>query len=276
MPGRPVITNACTGSGKGGRVCPLAYKGIYMPCSLMARARPTLLAGALLLGHLPASHAALVVSGTRVVFAGDKHSVSLIVSNPSEQTYAVQAWVNTAADDTTSAVPFITTPPLFRLDPGQDQQLKINSLPHNLPNDRESLFYFNVQEIPQAHAGDSNNLLNIALRTRLKLFYRPAGIKGEPTLHLKNLQWSVQHVAGKAQLQVENPSPFHVSFTRMDISGNGQQQRLNSPAMVAPMSRQHYPLEQIKAANGLQVTFAAINDYGGVSQDQTAALQFRP
>lgn len=247
-----------------------------MPSFSMTRIRPALLAGALLLGHLPASHAALVVSGTRVVFPGDKHSVSLIVSNPSEQTYAVQAWVNTAADDTTTAVPFITTPPLFRLEPGQDQQLKINGLPQDLPGDRESLFYFNVQEIPQAQANDSDNLLNIALRTRLKLFYRPAGIKGEPTLHLKNLQWSVQHVAGTAQLQVDNPSPFHVSFTRMDISGNGQQQRLNSPTMVAPMSRQHYPLEQIKAAAGLQVTFAAINDYGGVSPDQTAALQFRP
>ncbi|WP_373568437.1 molecular chaperone [Pseudomonas sp. LJDD11] len=247
-----------------------------MSLSFMARARPALLAGALLLGQLPASHAALTVSGTRVVFPGDKNSVSLIVSNPSEQTFAVQTWVNTAADDTTTAVPFMITPPLFRLDPGQDQQLILNKLPHELPTDRESLFYFNVQEIPQAHDTGTQNLLNIALRTRLKLFYRPAGLKGGPTGRLKELQWSVQQVGGQTRLQVDNPSPFHVSFTRMDISGNGHKQRLNSPPMVAPMSQQSYPLPGIKAASGLQVTFAAINDYGGVSDDHTAALQFRP
>lgn len=247
-----------------------------MSLSFMARARPALLAGALLLGHFPAAHAALTVSGTRVVFPGDKNSVSLIISNPSEQTFAVQTWVNTEADDTTTAVPFMITPSLFRLEPGHDQQLSINKLPHELPGDRESLFYFNVQEIPQVQDSGTQNLLNIALRTRLKLFYRPAGLKGGPTSQLKTLQWSVQQVAGQARLQVDNPGPFHVSFTRMEISGNGQQQRLNSPAMVAPMGRQSYPLPGIKAASGLQVTFAAINDYGGVSADHTAALSFRP
>lgn len=234
------------------------------------------LSALLLLGHASHSQAALVISTTRVVFDSDKRSVSLIVSNPSDRTYAVQTWVNTAADDTTTAVPFIPSPPLFRLAPGNEQQLKINGLPNDLPDDRESLFYFNVQEIPQVQNDGQGNVLNIALRTRLKLFYRPVQLKDNPVERLKDLQWSIRQVDGKAVLHVDNPTPFHVSFTRIDIAGNGQQLRLNSPNMAGPLTRQSYPLEGIKAAAGLRVTFAALNDYGGVTPDLSAALALTP
>lgn len=102
------------------------------------------------------SQAALSLSGTRVVFDSDKRSVSLIIANPSENIFAVQTWVNTAADDTTTAVPFMPSPTLFRLNPGKEQQVQINALPNTLPTDRESLFYFNVQEIPQADTSHAN------------------------------------------------------------------------------------------------------------------------
>jgi RHS repeat-associated protein len=166
----------------------------------------------MLLAHVPVSQAALTIGATRVVFDSNKRSTSVIVSNPSNRTFAVQTWVNTAADDDTTAVPFIPSPPLFRLNPGKEQQVQINGLPNALPNDRESLFYFNVQEIPQAEDNDAN-VLNIALRTRLKLFYRPSELKENPMVSLKDLQWSIENVNGQPQLVVNNPTPFHVSFS---------------------------------------------------------------
>ena len=190
-----------------------------------ATSRPTLAAcmtALMLTSYLPASQAALTLNGTRVVFDSDKRSVSLIVANPSDRTFAVQTWVNTAADDTTTAVPFIPSPPLFRLNPGKEQHIQINGLPNTLPTDRESLFYFNVQEIPQANANEGN-VLNIALRTRIKLFYRPAQLKDNPVTSLKELQWSIELANGKPQLRVNNPTPFHVSFARIEVKGNGQQ-----------------------------------------------------
>lgn len=243
-----------------------------------ATTRPILIGclSVLLLGLHSVSHAALVVNGTRVVYDSNKRSVSLIISNPSDKSYAVQTWVNTAADDTTTAVPFIPSPPLFRLDPKKEQQLNINGLPNDLPTDRESLFYFNVQEIPQAEATGNSNVLNIALRTRLKLFYRPSQLKDSPVGRLKDLTWSISLVGGKTQLSVNNPTPFHVSFTRIDIADKSQQLRLSSPTMAAPFSSQHYPLEGIKPSPGLQLTFAAINDYGGVTPDQRAPVQSTP
>lgn len=229
----------------------------------------------MLAAHIPSSHAALTISATRVVFDSDKRSVSVIVANPSDKAFAVQTWVNTAADDTTTAVPFIPSPPLFRLNPGKQQQVQINGLPNTLPTDRESVFYFNVQEIPQAVASEGN-VLNIALRTRIKLFYRPTQLKGTPIPRLKDLQWSIRQVNGQTQLEVHNPTPFHVSFSRLDVSGNGQQQKLASAPMVEPFASQHYTLNGVKAGPGLHVEFSAINDYGGYSAPLRLPIQLTP
>ncbi|VVO42888.1 molecular chaperone [Pseudomonas fluorescens] len=229
----------------------------------------------MLASPIPVSQAALTLSGTRVVFDSDKRSTSLIVSNPSDRTFAVQTWVNTAADDATTAVPFIPSPPLFRLNPGKEQQVQINGLPNTLPTDRESLFYFNVQEIPQANANEGN-VLNIALRTRIKLFYRPIQLKDNPINRLKDLQWSIKDANGKPQLVVNNPTPFHVSFIRLEVKGDGQSQAIQNVAMVEPLSSQAYPLDSVKPGPGLQVLFSAINDYGGHSTPLTLPIQLAP
>jgi chaperone protein EcpD len=222
--------------------------------------------------YLPAAQAALTVNTTRVVFSSDKRSASVIISNPSNLPFAVQTWVNTEADDATTAVPFIPSPPLFRLNPGKEQQLQINGLPNDLPSDRESLFYLNVQEIPQA-ASTEENVLSIALRTRIKLFYRPAQLKDNPVKRLKDVQWSIKQVAGKAQLVATNPTPFHISFIRLEVSGNAKTEQLKHPAMLGPLTTQTYPLDDIKVTPGLQVVFAAINDYGGYTSPLTVPLQ---
>lgn len=218
------------------------------------------------------SQAALSVSGTRVVVESDKRSVSIIVRNPSEKTYAAQAWVNTEADDTTTAVPLIASPPLFRLDPGKDQQVQINALPNTLPSDRESLFYFNVQEIPQVEH-TSGNALNIAIRTRIKLFYRPHTLEGSSVAKLKDLQWFMREVDGTTQLIVRNPTPFHVSFVRLEVLANGKNHLVKNPEMAAPLSERAFELEGLKYQEGMQVVFAAINDYGAYTQPLTLPIQ---
>jgi len=208
-----------------------------------------------------ASQAGVMLGGTRIVFDGNKRDAAITVSNTTAQPYMVQTWVNTEADDMTTATPFVSTPPLFRLDPGKEQQVQINRLPNDLPQDRESLFFFNVQEIPQAETQEAN-VLSIALRTRIKLFHRPAGLKENPRQRLQDLQWSIRQIDGQAHLAVHNPTPFHVSFLRIEVKGNGQQQIFNSPAMAYPLSSQSYKLDGIKPVAGLQVSFSAVDDYG--------------
>jgi P pilus assembly chaperone PapD len=217
------------------------------------------------------SQAALTMSTTRVIYDGERRSVSLVVANPSKDTFAVQAWVNTAQDDTVSVVPFAITPSLFRLDPTRQQQVQLSGLPNDLPADRESLFYFNVQEIPQA-AEHQSNVLAIALRTRIKLFYRPPALKGNPVASLNQLKWSTATVGSSRRLVVDNPTPYHVTFSRLTLHAGAQSHAVSVANMAAPFSRQHYDLPTAGLQGPLRVEFTTINDYGGATAPLRAAV----
>lgn len=221
-----------------------------------------------------ASQAGVMLGGTRIVFDGSKRDASISVGNTTAQPYAVQTWINTEADDNTSATPFVATPPLFRLDPRKEQMVRIQKVPGALPEDRESVFYFNAQEIPVAGKADENTL-KIAMRTRIKLFYRPAGLKGNAMDALPQLRWSLVQEQGKPVLVVNNPSAFHVSFIGVKVSAGAQTVEVQEPKMVAPMSSQRYALPGFSGRSG-EVMFSAINDYGGYSEPAKVALTSTP
>ncbi|WP_017739489.1 molecular chaperone [Pseudomonas sp. CBZ-4] len=221
-----------------------------------------------------ASQAGVMLGGTRIVFDGNKRDASISVGNTTAQPYAVQTWINTEADDNSTATPFVATPPLFRLDPRKEQMVRIQKVPGALPEDRESVFYFNAQEIPVAgKAGE--NTLKIAMRTRIKLFYRPAGLQGNPLEALPQLRWSLAQEQGKSVLVVNNPSAFHVSFIGVKVIAGAQTVEVEEPKMVAPVSSQRYALPGFSGRSG-DVLFSAINDYGGYSEPAKVSLNSAP
>lgn len=67
-------------------------------------------------------------------------------------------------------------PPVQRIEPASKTMVRIQALPDTaqLPKDRESVFYFNLREIPPK--SEKPNVLMLAMQTRLKVFYRPKGI----------------------------------------------------------------------------------------------------
>ncbi|PMY33062.1 MULTISPECIES: molecular chaperone [Pseudomonas] len=220
------------------------------------------------------SQAGVMLGGTRIVYDGSKRDASITVSNTTGQPYAVQAWVNTETDDNSTPTPFMATPPLFRLDPRKEQIVRIRKVPGALPEDRESVFYFNAQEIPVAGT-EHGNTLKVALRTRIKLFYRPPKLQGSSMDALPELRWSLVYKQGKTFLQVNNPSPFHVSFIGVQVVAGQQKIEVLEPKMVAPMKSQSYPLPGFKNNKG-EVIFSAINDYGGYSKPLHVPLTSAP
>ena len=70
------------------------------------------------------------------------------MKNEGKAPYVVQAWLD--AGEGKNKTPFLTTPPLSRLDPGMENILRIMRVSSNeLPADRESVFWLNVKEIPR-------------------------------------------------------------------------------------------------------------------------------
>ncbi len=131
-----------------------------------------------LLGAIVAqqAQAAIALDRTRVIFDGSQKAVSLNVSNQNKQLpYLAQGWIEDEQGNKIQS-PLTVLPPVQRIEPGKPSQVKIQALPATklLKQDRETIYYFNLREIPPKST--KPNTLQIALQTRIKLFYRPAAI----------------------------------------------------------------------------------------------------
>lgn len=209
-----------------------------------------------------AAHAGVIIEGTRLIYQGDKKEASLGLSNPDNLDYLVQSWVE-SADNARDNAPFLITPPLFRLDGKQDNILRVVRTGGNLPTDRESLYWLNIKSIPSTNHDESNNTLQIAIKTRIKLIYRPTGISGKPDEVAEKLRW---HKQGNT-LVVSNPTPFYMNFQAITVGGK----KVSNVTWVAPESDAHFAVPG--GITGSTVSWKIINDYGAVSHAWSAPLQ---
>lgn len=203
--------------------------------------------------------AGVIVGGTRLIYDGGKKESSLSISNPDKIPYLIQSWVDTQENDTSKA-PFIITPPLFRLDSGQDNILRVVRAGGNLPSDKESLYWLNIKSIPSAEKKD--NTLQIAVKTRIKLIYRPQGLQSTLDDAAKNLKWQ----RNGNTIQVTNTSPYFVTFFKVHVNGI----LLKNATMVAPQSSAHFDMPAGSSSGAL--SWEIINDYGGTSKPFTGNI----
>ncbi len=198
------------------------------------------------------ANAGVIVGGTRVIYQEGKREATIAVTNSGTATpYLVQSWVENNGANPQAAVPFIVTPPLFRLDPETRNVLRITFTGGALPGDRESVYWLNIKSIAPTQQEDANKL-QVNIKSKFKIFYRPAKLTGDPERAWQQLQFSI---SGN-QLIARNPTPYYISLFSLAVAGH----EVDEPGMVAPFSTQTWPV----TASG-RVTWRAINDYGGVT-----------
>ncbi|WJF90961.1 fimbria/pilus periplasmic chaperone [Paraburkholderia bonniea] len=234
---------------------------------------------ALALGTLIATastaHSSIVINGTRVIYNADERETTTRLTNENSYPVLIQAWISaTDKDDTPdkSSAPFVITPPVAQIDSGKGQALRIMYTGAPLPNDKESVFYLSVLEVPPRAAGaGSENLLQVALRTRIKLFYRPAGLPGSAAGAPTQLAWQLIALgANKGMaLKASNPTAYYVSLGEVQFNSAGHHYDAGS-GMVAPGDSKTFPLKNLAAPAAGEVTFKSIDDYGSmVTGNQT-------
>jgi len=229
-----------------------------------------LLAASSMLASLSA-HAQVIVHGTRQIFPGNQREITVRTENVGKRASLVQAWLDdgdklAAPEDAKS--PFVLRPPVYRLDAGKSQAMRVLFTGAPLPQDRESIFWLNILDIPPTPEADTvatGNYLQFSLRTRIKLIYRPAGLN-EPSVAPQKLQWSVVSKGSDWVLQANNPTPYYVHFADVAVRVQGMTYPVEEPTMVAPMSTQAYTVKGLGAAPSAgNVQFQYINDQGGVA-----------
>ncbi|PLR39424.1 fimbrial chaperone [Chimaeribacter coloradensis] len=221
---------------------------------------------------LTASYSAqadIVLSSTRVVYAQSAKNVTVNLTNKGNNPLLAQVWLDDGREDAnpqTLKLPFVVTPPVSRLDPGKGQTVRITYLGQPVAQDRETLYWFNVLEVPpKPSADDKQSLLQLAFRTRIKLFFRPEGLKGSAASAAQGLKWSLENSNGKVKATIRNDSPYYVVLHSGDVVQNGKTYPLDL-AQVAPFSSISADVKGLTAPGKGVVKFNTINDFGGLNQ----------
>lgn len=220
------------------------------------RLNPSLFAAALLgIAAASPSHAAIQAMASRVIYNSDNKAATLNLKNNASKPYIVQTWLEPGEDKTASAkVPFIVTPPLIKIEPQKESVLRFIYSGAGLPADRESQVWINVQEIPPKP--EEENTLQLAVRSKIKLFYRPQQLEADLPESVKKLEWSMEN----GTLKLKNNSPLFITIGDLTLGKNGKPISQMNKDMVPPFQSidviHHVP------GNIKSLRFTYINDYG--------------
>ena len=224
---------------------------------------------------LPA-RASVVIAGTRVVYNAKDSEVTVKLTNNGKQPALTQIWLDTGdpnAAPSSIDVPFTVTPPLARIDPGKGQTLRIIYSGEPQPLDRESVFWLNVLEVPPNASADEadSSRLQMAFRTRIKMFFRPEGLKGRADEAPAKLAWRIIQTGRDTAIEARNPTAYNVSFSSLELVGGGKSAKYDGGGMVGPGETRRYPLTgDVRPGADARLRYRAINDFGGTAEVEVA------
>ncbi|EJO3886599.1 fimbria/pilus periplasmic chaperone [Salmonella enterica] len=216
-------------------------------------------------GNVSSQSSGVTLGATRVIYPLNGKGVSLSVTNP--QNFPVLVKSSVLDEGQKKEAPFIITPPLFRLDGGQQNALNITRTGGDYPADRESINWICVQGIPpepdSAWAGDEKQgadkkkvsmSVQMIISSCIKMFVRPESLSGNPVSVADKVSWKV---TGKT-LTAANPTPFYMNVSSLTFNGA----KLNmARSYIPPFAEEKIALPSGAAAKGA-LKWEVIGDYG--------------
>ncbi|PNQ51715.1 molecular chaperone, partial [Vibrio agarivorans] len=126
------------------------------------------------------ANAALALDRTRVIFKERSKIETIKIKNPVGKPFLAQSWLSDISGVEVNSE-FAVIPPVMRIESNDYAILRIKSLPlaKNLPQDRESVYFLHVREVPPTQSSDSDKgekntgSIQIAIESVIKFFYRP-------------------------------------------------------------------------------------------------------
>jgi len=201
--------------------------------------------------------------GTRVIYPQHAEGRSVLLVNTNPWPVLVQTWVDTGEGDLDQAdAPFVVTPAVFRLEPAATQHIRILHTGEPLPDERESLFWLNLYEIPPTDPDAGEMQLTLTLNTQLKLFYRPEGL-GAPDELAAQLQFWLEQQDGHWWVMAHNLSPWHAAISALSVDGmDGPLLADDADLSLPPLTTRRYRLRNGQPIADSRVHFSLIDDAG--------------
>ena len=204
-----------------------------------------------------AASGGIALGATRLIYDKTKKQASMPVINSSESDrFLINSWIEDS--DTKKVTDVLVTPPIFISEPKTRNVVSIINTNKTLPDDRESLYYLNVQAIPSIDKKlmeDENNVLQLAILTRIKMMVRPPKlpIPVEQAPDLLEASLSNQKIIFK------NPTPYFMTVVNLKLDNQTENK---PPFMITPYS--DHELDYTAKS----LTFQTINDYGAFTPEK--------
>lgn len=194
------------------------------------------------------SYASVVIQNTRVIYPANKQYISVQLINSNSTPSLVQSWIDDGDIDSTpetTTAPFIVIPPITKISAYDGTQLKIHFIDQVLPQDRESVYYFNILDIPpRSDNTHAVNRLQLTIQTRIKLFYRPEKLLTGVEKSLHELTFS----ASNKSIIINNPTPYFMTIANISLKTD---KLLSNSLMLEPFSKQEVSINRELSAGWL-------------------------
>ena len=221
----------------------------------------------LLFAFLSPAEASIQVMGTRVIFNAKEKEQSVRINNVGTAPALIQVWLDSRREskiDDKENLPFIINPPISRINKGKGKVLRIfptDETTAKYPQDRETMLWINILDIPpEDENAAEKNLMNIAVRTRLKFFYRPSGLKSDLITASQNVTWSSQKTATGYKVTGSNNSPYYISYASIKMAG--QDKSILQGETIEPFSSKVFEFKDIKNISAPVLNYTFITDLG--------------
>lgn len=203
----------------------------------------------------------VTIDGTRIIFPANEKSINIQLRNTFKTPALVQVWIdkgNTLEIPKANEIPFVLNPSLTRIEANKGQIIRlIPTTISMLPLDRESIFWFNLLDIPPENPKYTDaNKIKFTVRTRIKLFYRPNGLKIRPNQAYKMLNFQY---LDQDHLKINNPSPYYITIIKIE---NDNREITENSIMIEPFEEKTL---QLKIKNN-NIKYYIINDLGVIEE----------
>lgn len=211
------------------------------------------------------AHASVVIGTTRVIYPASAAEVTVQVFNRDPTPALLQVWLDdgdAAADPQVIQVPFLVSPAMFRVEATKGQALRVMHTGEPLAADRESLYWLNMLQVPPRADGAANQL-QMAIRTRIKLMYRPLGLPGKAADAPPEVRWRLVKEGGRPALLADNPSPYVVNLGEVNLVSGAQVLPAGAGHVLPFAQARFYLAEDASPIDGDgTVRYIALDDYG--------------
>ncbi len=215
------------------------------------------------------AQAAVVMTGTRIIFSANQNEKTIQFQNKDNNTNMVQIWLDsgdTESTPETADAPFFANPQIFKIGPSQGQIVRLifSGDKSSLPTDRESLFYFNFSEIPSIKSGyaDKNKLM-LVFKNRVKVFYRPINLSIGSNEISKYISYKFVQENNSDAIELKNNSPYYANLSEVELIQGNQKKVLKRNTMLAPFSSVVWSLDQTNLnPENTKLKLGIMNDFG--------------